>query len=82
MAYAVRWSTGSVEGAVEDEHGEPRRFDDVAAANAAARAEFAAMADRDASGSVRRREATGADGAVSITDASDPDGFAVWAEAA
>lgn len=78
--YQVAWSTGSIQGCIEDGEGRQMLYRSLRAANAAARAEFAAMAESDAIDLVTPR-ATFHNGAISLTDGSGsaPD-LAVWVE--
>lgn len=80
--YHVLWSTGSLQGVVDGADGQPILYPDLATANAAAREEFAAMADLDVDDQIVPHE-TVSGGALSLTDStgSAPD-LAVWVEIA
>jgi hypothetical protein len=78
-AYIVTWSTGTLQGTLDDEHGETKLFPTKEAANSAARADFAKMAALSVVHMAARETLT--DGMVSVSEPT-PNGYAVWVEPA
>lgn len=77
--YIVSWSTGNLQGTLDDEHGETKLFPTKEAANSAARADFAKMAALSVVHMASRETLN--DGMVSISEPT-PRGYAVWVEPA
>jgi hypothetical protein len=77
--YIVCWSTGSLQGTLDDEHGDTKLFPTADAANSAARGDFAKMAALSVVHMNSRETFT--DGMVSVSEPT-PNGYAVWVEPA
>jgi hypothetical protein len=77
--YIVAWSTGSLQGTLDDEHGETRIFPTKEEANSAARDDFARMASLSAAHMNTRETLT--NGLLSVSEPT-PKGYAVWVEPA
>ena len=77
--YIVTWSTGTLQGTLDDEQGDTQLFPTKEEANSAARADFAKMAALSLVHMASRETLT--DGMVSVSEPT-PDGYAVWVEPA
>ena len=77
--YIVTWSTGTLQGTLDDEQGDTQLFPTKEEANSAARADFVKMAALSVVHMASRETLT--DGMVSVSEPT-PDGYAVWVEPA
>jgi hypothetical protein len=77
--YIVTWSTGTLQGTLDDEQGDTQLFPTKEEANSAARADFGRMAALSVVHMASRETLT--DGMVSVSEPT-PDGYAVWVEPA
>jgi hypothetical protein len=78
-AFIVCWSTGNLQGTLDDEHGETKIFPTLESANSAARGDFSRMAALSVVHMTARETITNE--MVSVSEPT-PNGYAVWVEPA